>query len=201
MFAQRSSLGCPVDVKFGSNGQHYFADTGANKVWRLSVNGYAREVVRDTRYFGLHGLGGLAIRGSADGANGLIMDTRGNLCLSGSATKTLLVVKPNGMLTRRFGSKGFYPRGNSGFSRLPSGEIIAIDNQSIVKIDKTSINRIVDFQHRKLADGIRVFQPNGIAVSRNGTIYCDTYPSNGYSNVSALIALGQPDTITILWDS
>lgn len=199
--ATRLALRWPVDVKFGPNGQLYIADQGASKVWKISVNGYVREVVGDTRYFGLHGRNGAAVYGSADGPSGLVLNSKGDLYLAGSATKTLLMVKPQGILTRPFGNRDFYPRGDGGFGVLHSGEVIAMDNQSIVKVGKTGFRRIVDFQHKRLGEEIRGFLPNGIAVSRNGTIYCDTYAGNGYSNCSAIVAIEHDGKIKILWRS
>lgn len=190
----------PSDVAFGPNGRLYIA-TG-EQVLRLEADATLTPVVgAPGPYQGLHGVGGPAVAGSADGANGIAFDSSGDLYLAGFNTKTLLMVRPDGILTAPLGGRGFYPRGDGGLVPDGRGGVVAMDSQAVLALGPTGARTIVGFEDRSF-HGIRGFSPNGIAVGRDGTIYVDTYYGNGYADRSAIAAIsGGGKSSRLLWES
>lgn len=197
--ALRASL-TPLDVTFGPKGRLYIA-TG-EQVLRLDGDDTLTPVVgAPSKFGGLHGLGGPATSGSADGANGIAFDSVGNLYITGSATKSLLMVTPSGTLTQPAGGLALYPRGDGGVATNPHGGVVAMGTQNVLSISPHGAKTIISFTSGTF-DGIHGFSPNGIAVGRDGTIYLDTNDRDGYAERSAIAAISADGYNTrLLWEN
>jgi sugar lactone lactonase YvrE len=183
-------------------GVPYVAATGANEVVRAARNGALVRIAGTGNVGpgGVRGIGRPATKASADGPNGLAFDRAGNLFVAGSNTKTLLMVARDGTMRLPSGLDGFYPRGSGGLVATPTGRVLAMNGQRIVRVTPHGIRTLVDFGRRP-PGGITGFQPNGIAVAPNGVIYVDTFAGNGFATVSALIEVRPDGRARVLWRS
>jgi hypothetical protein len=196
--ARSAPLLSPEDVAIGPGGRLYIADSGYSKVLRLERGGTLTRIAGVPRYEGVYGIRRAATRASADDANGLAFDAAGNLYLAGLSTKTLLMIDHAGVMRLPAGMTGFYPRGAGGLVTDAHGRVLAMDTQDIVAVSPAGIRTIDALGSRKIA-GIKNFLPNGIAVSRDGTIYIDTDRGNGWSSRSAIVALVAGGRARTLW--
>jgi sugar lactone lactonase YvrE len=190
----------PNDVAFGPGG-HLYISTG-EQVLRLNADGTLSVVVgTDSPNQGIYGVGSQATSASADGVEGLVFDSAGNLYFFGFDTKTVFVVQPSGVLTEPFGQQSIYPRGDAGLVTAPDGGVIAMDELSVVRLSPTSDKPIIAF-YPGLFHGIRGFSPNGIAVGPDGTIYVDTFYGNGYTNRTAIVSISPNSASSqVLWEA
>ena len=191
----------PSAMAFGPDGLLYVA--AGNEVLRLDQPGTFTRVLGENvnEYAGLYGIGGPAVDASADGANGLAFDSSGNLYVSGSNTKAILMVDPQGIV-HYLGS--LYPRGASGLVTAPDGSVVAMDELAVDRLSPQGIETIVAFPETAKVSYLAItgFSPNGIAVGPGGTIYVDTWYGNGYADTSAVIMIpaqgsGSP---SLLWE-
>jgi sugar lactone lactonase YvrE len=170
-----SGLGSPAGLVFDRKGRLVIADGGRSRVYRL--DGRRRTLlVGGTRYEGVYGVGGPAVRGSADGADALAYDRRGNLYLAGFNTKTLLLVTPAGRL-EEVGAD--YPYAG-GITVTPDGRVLATDRDRVLELTPHGPRVHLDFFKRRFA-GIEGFDVHGIAAAPDGTLYLSTWPS-GYTD-------------------
>jgi sugar lactone lactonase YvrE len=169
----------PSALTFGPDGHMYVA--ADPQVLRLATDGSFTRVLGTASFHqGVYGIGGPAVDGSADGPDGLAFDSAGDLYVFGSNTKALLMIDRHGTL--RLVSGNFYPRGHGGLVTAPDGTVIAMESEGMVRLSPHSTQSLVAFpSYDRAFHGIRNFQPNGIAVTPNGTIYVDTFWGNGYS--------------------
>jgi DNA-binding beta-propeller fold protein YncE len=123
--ARSACLFGPGAVSIAPNGQLLIAATGNNEILELR-HGRLRELAGRRNKAGVVGLGGPATRASPDGPNGLALDGQGNLWITGSNTKTLLVITPSGLM-RRPADSSHYPRGDGGVLPDPSGGVLLMD--------------------------------------------------------------------------
>jgi hypothetical protein len=201
----------PRAMAFGADALMYVADD--QEVLRLEPNGsttnhpssdwtFTRVLGEDmNEYAGLYGIGGPARSASADGANGVAIDTSGNIYVSGSNTKAILMVDPQGIV-HFLGD--LYPRGPGGLVTAPDGSVVAMDELGVVGLSPQGIKTLISFPTTDKVSylGITGFSPNGIVVAPGGTVYLDTFYGNGYADKSALIMIppqgaGSP---SLLWE-
>jgi len=191
----------PNAMAFGPQALLYVADD--REVLRLEPNGTFTRVLGENtnEYEGVYGIGGPARSASADGANGVAIDTFGNIYVSGSNTKAALMVDPQGTV-HLLGD--LYPRGPSGLVTAPDGSVVAMDELAVVGLSPQGIKTLVSFPTTDKVSylGISGFSPNGIAVAPGGTLYLDTFSGNGFADKSALIMIpprgaGSP---SLLWE-
>jgi hypothetical protein len=114
----------------------------------------------------------------------------------GSAAKNLLMVTPNGTL-RLIGT--LYPRGDGGLIADAHGTVIAMDTVAVDRLSPAAIQTISSFGG-SIFQGVHSFNPNGIAISPNGTIYIDTFWGNGYSSKSAIAEISPNGRSSLLWE-
>ena len=201
----------PSAMAFGPEALMYVADD--QEVLRLEPNGsrtnhpssdwtFTRVLGENTNeYAGLYGIGGPARSASADGANGVAFDSFGNMYVSGSNTKAILMADPQGIV-HFLGD--LYPRGPSGLVTAPDGSVVAMDELGVVGLSPQGIKTLISFPTTDKVSylGITGFSPNGIATGPEGTFYLDTFHGNGYTDKSALIMIpaqgaGSP---SVLWE-
>ena len=191
----------PTAMAFGPEALMYVADD--REVLRLEPNGTFTRVLGENtnEYAGVDGIGGTARSASADGANGVAIDTFGNMYVAGSNTKAILMVDPQGIV-HLLGD--LYPRGPSGLVTGPDGSVVAMDELGVVGLSPQGIKTLISFPTTDRVSylGITGFSPNGIAVAPGGTTYLDTFSGNGYADKSALVMIpaqgsGPP---TVLWE-
>jgi sugar lactone lactonase YvrE len=191
----------PTAMAFGPEAVMYVADD--QEVLRLEPNGTFTRVLGENtnEYAGVYGIGGPARSASADGANGVAMDTLGNIYVSGSNTKAILMVDSHGIV-HFLG--GLYPRGPGGLVTAPDGSVVAMDELAVVGLSPQGIKNLVSFPTTDKVSylGITGFSPNGIAVAPGGTIYLDTFYGNGFADKSALIMIPAPGSgsPSLLWE-
>lgn len=196
VIATRSPLGDPTALALSSDGSRLIAATGANEIVRLTKAGRFLEVAGSRTEGGLTGVGHPAAAASVDGPNGLAY-TRLGLYVSGSDTKTLLLIDRNGRLRAPAGKDGFYPGGASPFAQV-RGNLYAMNDQRIEIIRPSGLRTVLTFSGRRIG-GVTAFQPNGIAVSANGSLYLDSYAGNGVVNRSAILSVDSHLRIHLLW--
>ncbi len=191
----------PFAMNFGPNALMYVADD--REVLRLEPNGTFTRVLgeNDNEYAGLYGVGGSARSASADGANGVAIDWRGNIYVSGSNTKAILMVDAQGIV-HSLGD--LYPRGPGGLVTTPDGSVVAMDELGVVGLSPQGIKTLIRFPTTDKVSylGITGFSPNGIVVAGGDTTYVDTFYGNGFADKSALIMIpaqgsGSP---RLLWE-
>jgi hypothetical protein len=191
----------PTAMAFGPEALMYVADD--QEVLRLEPNGTFTRVLGENanEYAGLYGIGGPARSASADGANGVAADSFGNVYVSGSNTKAILMVDPQGIV-HFLGD--LYPRGPSGLVEAPDGSVVAMDELAVVGLSPQGIKTLLSFPTTDKVSylGITGFSPNGIAAGPGGTFYLDTFYGNGYADKSALIMIPPQGTgsPSLLWE-
>jgi sugar lactone lactonase YvrE len=191
----------PYAVSFGPDGDLYVA--ADLEVLRLDRSGTLTEMLggHELRsHQGLPFVRGRAADASADGANGLAFDSRGDLYVSGENTKTLIRIDAEGGVHVVGTRYGFYPRDNGGLVETPSGGAIAMDDLSVVGLSPSGTRTLVS-QHELTFPGVGAFQVNGIAVAPTGTIYVDTYAGNGFARKSAIAEITPSGRARLLWSS
>ncbi|MGH2410645.1 MAG: hypothetical protein ACRDFX_02655 [Chloroflexota bacterium] len=146
-------------------------------------------------------IGGAAVDESPDVPTGLAFDRAGNLYIAGISTKVLLMITPRGIMMRPDAPHGFYPFGDGGLVTAPNGTVIAMNRASIVRLSPAGVTTIRAFYKHPIQGIGGTFEPNGIAVAPNGTIFVDTYAGNGYTTTTALIAISPTRHIRTLWTS
>jgi sugar lactone lactonase YvrE len=197
--ALRSGIGDPAALAFGPDGRLYVAAEGSNEILRLNRDGtLARIAGGNDRLEGVVGVGRRALNGSPDGPSGLAFNSDGDLFIAGQNTKTLLMIDGNGVLRAPLGKDGFYSRGDGGLVEAADGSVIAMQTQSILQLRATGAKRLFSFANRRI-DGIKGFLPNGIAISKGGTIYTDTDGANGWASAAAIVAVGPRHHVSVLW--
>ncbi len=186
-------------VTIGPGGRLYIA--AGNQVLRLERNGNLTQIAGSQTYAGIRvrDVGRPAVHESPADPDGLAFDHAGNLYIAGSSVKVLLMITPKGIMERPL--LGFDPRGDGGLVTAPDGSVIAMNSTSIGRLSPNGGKLIYSFHGHPIKGVIGTFEPNGIALAPDGTIYADTLAGNGWTNTSALIALSPTGHIRVLWKS
>jgi sugar lactone lactonase YvrE len=187
-----AGLSGPVDVALATAGTLYIADE--SEIVKVGADGRIQIVAGQPGLRGAPRAGALASRTSADGPSGMAFDRSGNLFVFGFNTKALYMISRSGRVVMPIGAHGsFYPRGPAGLAAAPSGDVIALDTQQIVKVTRTGL-QVLDTLPATLL-------PEGIAIAPSGTIYLDTWLGNGWSTQTALYKLDATGRPAFIWQN
>jgi hypothetical protein len=197
--ARHAALGTPNDVAIGPNGDLYL-DASGNEVLRLGHNGMLAIVAGNRGDLAIAGIGGPATKASPDGPWGLALDRRGDLFINGGNTRKLLMVTPSGRMTLPIGRRPFYPRGPGGMVTAPSGEVLAMYDEAVVRLSPHGITTVVNLCCHRIP-GVGVFELNGIASAPDGGFYADTDRGNGFAAANALAEIHPGGRVELLWSS
>ena len=189
-----------TSITLSPSGELYIA-TG-NQVLSLQPNGTLTNVLGHRGpYGGISGIGGPAVDATADGAAGLAFNAAADLFVFGSATKSVLMVTPQGMVSLVPGT--IYPRGNGALVPTPGGAVLAMNTTSIVRLTPQGEQTVMAFPTGPTPPdtylGVENVAPVGIAVAPNRTIYFDTNPNDGYSNAAVIAAISPDGKGVRLW--
>jgi sugar lactone lactonase YvrE len=197
--ARGASL-CPSAVTIGPDRRLYIASCG-NQVLRLERNGTLTQIAGNRIYAGIRrrDAGRPAVNESPADPDGLAFDRAGNLYVAGFSVKVLNVITPGGIMERPVSPTGFYPFGDGGLATAPDGSVIAMNRATIVRLGPKGETTILSFYGRHITGIVGTFEPNGIAVGPDGTIYADTFVGNGYTETTALIGISPSGRIRVLW--
>lgn len=144
---------------------------------------------------GLDGIGGPALTGSLDGPDGVARDSSGGIFVSGFFTKALLYITPAGRLEAL--DQSFYARGSGGLRRAPDGSVVAMDDETIERYRGTTATTIYTFG-AGVGPGYG-FQPDGLAVAPDGSIWVSTDAGNGWAVAPALARIDPTGHETLAW--
>jgi sugar lactone lactonase YvrE len=189
----------PAALAISQSGQLYA--TNGSEVVRLNPSGTLTHIAGTNHGpQGVVGIGGPASHASVDGADGLAFDGRGDLYLTGTNTKALLVITPTGQI-RDVCPYCLYPRGNAGIVTAPNGHVIAMAPLAIYRYPSLRTRRtVINFAHTGPIGGIHGVSPAGIAILPNGAVFIDTNPNGGYSNAAGIIKISAVTTRThVVW--
>jgi len=197
--ARQAALGSPNDVAIGPGGDLYF-DASANEVLRLNHDGTLSVVAGSRSALAVAGIGGPATKASPDEPWGLALDRRGDLFINGGNTRTLLMVTPSGRMTLPVGLEPFYPRGPGGMFTTPSGEVVAMTDEAVVRLSPHRVTTIVNLCCSRVPR-VGAFELNGIAPAPDGGFYADTDLGNGYATATAVADIHPNGRVQLLWNS
>jgi len=198
--ALAARLGGPEDVVVGPDGRLYIAAASWGEILRLTARGTLTRIAGIRSREGVYGIGGPAVKASADGPDALAFDRAGNLFVAGFNTKTLLMIGRDRTMRLPAGVGGDYPSAG-GLATTPDGRVLTTNRTSILAVTPHGARPLFDFTRTRLGD-IRGFVAEGIAVDRSGDVYLDTYPS-GYAATSAtaLVEIRPGRSVRVLWSS
>ena len=211
--ASQAQLNHPEGVAVDASGNLYIADTGNNRIRKISPDGIITTVAGNgAADFG--GDDGPASQAQLNHPEGVAVDASGNLFIADTDNDRIREVSPNGIITTVAGDAGFSGDGGpASQAQLNHPEGVAVDAQGNLYIADTGNNRI-----RKISpDGIIVTiagngtpaildAPTGIAVGASGNIFiADTGnnrirvvdPSGSITTLVSANGLNQPAGIAV----
>jgi serine/threonine-protein kinase len=191
----------PAAIAIGPGGDLYIA--AYEQVLRLDRAGTLTEVLGGHRLGpeGVTHVGGPAVDASADGADGIAFDRRGDLYVAGINTKTLLVVDRDGVLkVPQATNESFYPRAAGDLMETNAGTVLSADVLDVVRFSPRGEHTVVSSRLLHFS-GVGAFEIDGVAQSNNGTIYVDTDAGNGYASKSAIAEISPSGSARLLWHS
>jgi trimeric autotransporter adhesin len=185
--ANAATLSDPQRVAVDSQGNVYIADTGNNRVRRVSGGTIA--TVAGNGNQGFSGDTGLATAASLNSPLGLTVDSSGNLYIADTGNNRVRMVTPTGIITTVAGS------GKPGFAGDGGTATTAFLNQpSGVAVDPTGNLYIAD----KLNNRIRIVTPDGKIETFAGTGFSQF---SGDGGLAANAALFWPTALAAFYGS
>ena len=192
----------PTAMAFGPDALMYVADD--QEVLRLEPNGtFTRVLGENTNEYaeGIYGIGGPARSASADGANGVAIDSSGNIYVAGSNTKAILMIDPQGIVQFWAScTRG----GPAAWSPLPTARSWQWTNSRSSDCRRRASRPSSASRRRTRCSylGITGFSPNGIVSRQEAPRTSIRSPATGIADKSALIMIpaqgaGSP---SVLWE-
>lgn len=185
----------PSGIALARDGTLYVAD--GNDIATISPNGAVRTFAIGKGRFNQVTIG--AKDYGAFNPERLAIDGAGDVYAFSFSPKLIFEFSPTGQPLRAWTAYA------DGLATAPDGSVVvASHGATLARIQAGRISTIVDFSKATLAgfppprSGLGVFQPDGVAVAPDGTIYTDTDVGNGYTDQTALAALPPAGSATIL---
>jgi len=195
--ALAADLTAPTAVALSPDGRLYIA--AGLEVLRLDRDGRLTKIAGNRHGAGIAGADSPAGDASTDSANGLAFDAAGNLYLTGSATKGLLVITPAGRM-HVLCATCLYPRGNAGIVTAPNGSVLVMNTEQIYRYNSPRRHSLlINFERHKPVEGVTGIAPTGLAVTPSGVIYIDTNENGGFTNATTLIKITPRGRLTVVW--
>lgn len=183
--AVNAQLNSPYGVVADASGNVYIADSGNNRVRKISPNGVI-STVAGTGTSGYSGDGGSASSAQLSGSRGVALDASGNLYVADYSNQRIRMVAPNGTITTLAGTGAQGSSGDGGPAvnaqlNNPSG--VAVDASGNVYIADSGSNRV------------RKVSPSGAISTVAGTNAAGDYSGDGGPATSA--RLGNPTGVAV----
>jgi sugar lactone lactonase YvrE len=171
-----------VHPAFDTTGNSYVADTGNNRVRKVSPDGVI-STFAGNGLSGYSGDGGLATSAMLSNPNSVVVDNQGNVFIADTGNGVIRKVDPQGIISTfaQPSPFGFLSTVLIGLATDANGNLYSTDGFSVVyKTDSSGNSTIfagMQFQLGFTAtDGIPATQalldfPTGLAVDRNGNVY------------------------------
>lgn len=205
--ANLAGLNMPYGVAFDNQGNLYIADTGNNKVRKITADGKITTVAGNGNG-GYSGDGGSAIQAELNFPTGVAIDSKGNLYIADNKNFVIRKVTADGVISTIAGIRGSYGHSGDGGPAVNSLLVqpfgVALDSQ-----DNLYISDMGDQVIRKITtDGVistvagqpgitgysgdggpatsaKFNTPNGIAVDSQNNIYIADERNNVVRKVTA----------------
>ena len=189
--ATAAELNYPYGVAVDTAGNLYIADSGNNRVRKVTTDGVINTVAGNGTK-GYSGDGGFATEAQLRGPNGVAIDTAGNLYIADEGSNRIRKVTTDGVINTVAGNGGYGYSGDGGSAKeanlgIPFG--IAVDIAGNLYIADRNNNRV-----RKVTlDGVintvagsgmsgysgdggaataaQLYSPSGVAVDTAGNLY------------------------------
>jgi sugar lactone lactonase YvrE len=184
----------PSDVDLDPAGG--FDITASAQLLHVDIAGNLTVLGGTSTLQGLAGIGGPALTGSLDGPDGVARASNGGIFVSGFNTKALLYITPAGLLEAL--DQSCYARGSGGLRRAPDGSVVAMDDETIERYRGTVASSVYNFGTSAGVQGDG-FQPNGLAVAPDGSIWVSTDASNGWATAPALARIDPTGHVVLAW--
>jgi hypothetical protein len=184
----------PSDVDLDPAGG--FDITASAQLLHVDIAGNLTVLGGTSTLQGLAGIGGPALTGSLDGPDGVARASNGGIFVSGFNTKALLYITPGGILAAL--DQSFYARGSGGLRRAPDGSVVAMDDETIERYRGTVASTVYTFGTGPVVQGDG-FQPNGLAVAPDGSIWLSTDAGNGWATAPALARIDPSGQLSLAW--
>jgi len=176
--ASQAQLNHPEGVAVDASGNLYIADTGNNRIRKISPDGIITTVA-GTEIAGFSGDNGPASQAQLNQPEGIAVDASGNLFIADTDNDRIREVSPDGVIVTIAGDEGFSGDGGpASQAQLNHPEGVAVDASGNLYIADTGNNRIRKISPNGIITTVAgngtpaiLNAPTGIAVSASGNLY------------------------------
>jgi hypothetical protein len=179
--AVRGELGYPNGLALARDGTLYIAD--GTDVREVSPTGLITTFVHPSGRYDDVTVGGQSFNFEPQW---IALDGPGDLFIFSDSVKELIEASPSGKLVRAW---QYYA---DAMATAPDGSVVMAEHgAALQRVTATVRSTVVDFITTKMAGfgtpgGAGAFEPQGVAVARDGEMYTDTAVGNGYTTETAL---------------
>jgi uncharacterized protein (TIGR03437 family) len=173
----------PLGVAVDNSGNLYIADTGNNRIRKVSTNGTISTVAGPGSPMGPLGDGGPAISATLSAPNGVAVDSLGNIFVADTGANRVRKISPGGIITTVAGNGQAPPTGGllgdggpATSASLLSPAAVAPDSAGDLYISDTGNNRI------------RKVSPAGIITTVAGNGSSTSYGDGGQATLAGIPA-------------
>ena len=176
--ASQAQLNHPEGVAVDASGNLYIADTGNNRIRKISPNGIITTVAGNG-IAGFSGDNGPASQAQLNQPEGVAVDASGNIYIADTDNDRIREVSPDGMIVTIAGDAGFSGDGGpASQAQLNHPEGVAVDASGNLYIADTGNNRIRKISPNGIITTVAgngtpaiLNAPTGIAVGASGNLY------------------------------
>ncbi|MEB3330354.1 MAG: hypothetical protein VKQ33_14105 [Candidatus Sericytochromatia bacterium] len=161
----------PQGIAVDGEGTLFVADTGNNRICKISTDGMVSTLVGGTT----GGSDGSGTAASFDGPTGIVVAPDGTLYVADTNNHRVRVISPSGVVTTLAGSTPGYADGGRDVARLRSPVALALQPDGALLVadrGNACLRRITpEGTVSTVVQGASVPDPVGVAVNKSGTIY------------------------------